>query len=46
MRESDDLTDNFPGTLLEYINRRENDKGRVCTGETHIARSRKRGKQS
>ena len=40
MRKFDDLADNFPGTSQKYINRRENDKCRVCTRETYAARSR------
>ena len=46
MREFDDLTGNLPSTLQEYANRRENDKGRVYTRETHVARSRQSGECS
>ena len=46
IREFDNLVGNLPSTLQEYANRRENDKGRVYTGEPYTGRSRQSSKCS
>ena len=39
IRKFNNLAGNFPSTLQEYANRKENNKGSICTRETYIARS-------